>query len=177
MRGGLPAPLARAAGGGGWGAVAEEPGEKFEAKSGPRVDSRGARTWGGVWLSAHTHSTDTQSRHVDRRRPRTRTRRCSHQHRQPNRAHETGIQARNSLPRSRTHKGTGRRTSPDPNSQRPTNATCTCPHKDPGGAGPRPQPQVRAFVSRKPPSGSGVPTPAGPPAPGGRCRRPGSRKS
>ena len=41
---------ARAAGGGGPGLLPEEPGEKFEVKSGAPVDSRGARSWGGVWI-------------------------------------------------------------------------------------------------------------------------------
>lgn len=48
------------------------------------MDSRVARSWGGVRLSARTHSTDAQSRHVDRHRPRTRTQPCAHQHPQPN---------------------------------------------------------------------------------------------
>lgn len=60
------------------------PEEKFEAKSGGWVDSRGTRSRGGVWLSARTHSTDTQPRHVDRLRPRTRTRHGAHRQPRPN---------------------------------------------------------------------------------------------
>lgn len=34
--------------------------------------------------------------------------------------------------------------------KRPTTVRCTCSYKDPEGAGPRPRPPGRAFVSRKP---------------------------
>lgn len=106
------------------------------------MDSRGARSWGGVWLSARTRTTDTQPRHVDRHRTRTR----AHNHAPTNthnqtRAHKTWTPARNSHAKPWTHKGAGRWASLDPNPQRPTNVSCTCPHKDPRGAGPRPRPE------------------------------------
>lgn len=131
----------------------EEPGEKFEAKSGGggRVDSRGTRSQGGVQLSACTHSTDTQPRHVDRHRPRTRTHNGeptgSPDH---TRVHKTWAPAQNACAKSPTHKGTGGCTSPNPNPQRPTTVRYTCPHKDPTGDGPRPRHPGSAFVFGKP---------------------------
>lgn len=123
----------------------EEGGEKFEAKS-ARVDCRGARSWGGVWLSARTDSADTQPRHVDRHRPRTRTQRCAHPHPQPNAGPHPG-----SLPPSPNHGHTKARADACPRTKFTKTHKRTCPHKDPRGAGRRPRPQVRAFVSWKPP--------------------------
>lgn len=141
---------------------------------GPR-GQQGSAELGAVSGSAHTLSTDTQTRHVDRHRPRTRTLNDAppnthHQTRAP----ETWTQARHGHAEPRPHKSAGRCTSPDPNPQRPANAGCTCPHKDPERG---PAPPARAFVSLEPsPPGLGSPLPPSPGRPAAAADTPGPGK-
>lgn len=144
MRGGLPEPPARTAGGRRTGAVAEEPGEKFEAKSGPGWTA-GERGVGAVSGSRRAHTprtpkpdTSTGTDHV-----RGHNDAPTSTHNQT-RAHETWTRAQNSLLKSRTFKGTGRCMSPDQIHKDPQTRDArvrTKPPEAPAHAhGPRSQP-------------------------------------